>query len=75
MVIIVDMVIAVYIKFRALPSISMQGHKNLRSPCPSVLESPGSIGEFDPELGLVTPLMKTEKLRPNGKRDFCGRII
>jgi hypothetical protein len=39
------------------------------------MESPGSIGESDSELRLVTPVIKIEKLsilRTESKERFCG---
>jgi hypothetical protein len=52
--------------------------KSLRLPSSGPLESPGSIGESDPELRLVTPVIKIEKLsilRTEWKERFCGRVI
>ena len=66
------------LRLRGTGSNVQTAAKSLRLPSSGALESPGSIGESDPELRLVTPVIKIEKLsilRTEWKERFCGRVI
>jgi hypothetical protein len=73
MEIIVNMVITVYINIRALPFISTRRPKGLRLPSSDAMESSGSIGGSDPELGLVT--WGTEGRETQHSKDRMERVI